>query len=265
LEDNVIEQILYIFKSFFTDVTFQGIGLALAFGAVWIAAYWPPLIKKPWMWAILVSSAFLTLVAIAFIQTPLQVWSGRLLNYYISGNTSELWLLLSKVPGVLFIGLVQEGAKLVPVVIYWWRKGRNIDPKLGLMVGAIAGAGYGIFEAQLVHNAIFSSGWSWDFVTANGIMALAPFWEKFFTVGFHTAISAFAGYGLASGRGWQFYLIASAIHAYLNSSAILAQAWQSSFFRVEIFIAVVSLAIIGWALWMRWWKKPTTGEESAVG
>jgi RsiW-degrading membrane proteinase PrsW (M82 family) len=256
---------LYIFRSFFTDITYQGILLAIAFGAVWIAAFWlPPLLKKPWMWAILISSALLTLVAIAFIQTPLQVWVGRLLNYYLSGNTSELWLLLSKVPGVIIIGLVQEGSKLVPVVIYWWRKGRNIDPKSGLIIGAIAGAGYGIFEAQIVINSIISSGWSWEFVTVNGVMALASFWEKFFTVGFNTAISAFTGYGLASKKGWQFYLIASAIHAYLNSSAIMSQAWESTFFRVEIFIAVVSLAIIGWALWMRWWRKPATGEESAV-
>jgi len=50
-------------------------------------------------------------------------------------------------------------AKMVPVPVYWWRSGKNIDPKLGLVIGAVAGAGFGIFEGQWQHNVIFASGW----------------------------------------------------------------------------------------------------------
>ena len=68
------------------------------------------------------------------------------------------WLLLAGIPAILLSGLVQEGSKLVPVVVYWWRKGRNIDPKLGLAIGAVAGLGLGVFEAVWAHNHIFPRG-----------------------------------------------------------------------------------------------------------
>jgi len=48
-----------------------------------------------------------------------------------------------------------------------------------------------------VHNAIFASGWSWEAVQTGGVIALAGFWERFFTLAFHIAVSALAGYGLA--------------------------------------------------------------------
>ena len=69
-------------------------------------------------------------------------------------------LLLSAIPSVLISGLVQEGAKIVPVAIYWWRNNFVIDYRLGLTIGAIAGAGFGIFEAQWIHNMTFGAGWS---------------------------------------------------------------------------------------------------------
>jgi RsiW-degrading membrane proteinase PrsW (M82 family) len=173
------------------------------------------------------------------------------------------WLLLAGIPGVLLSGLVQEGAKLVPIVVYWWRKGRNIDPKLGLAIGAVAGMGFGVFEAVWVHNIIFASGWTWEAVQTGGLVALAPFWERFFTVAFHTASCALAGYGLAKGWGWQFYLIASFLHGSLNYSVILLQSGTLTIVRVEIFIAIVVVLVTVWALWLRW-RKPTELVKSEV-
>jgi len=136
-----------------------GIGLAIVFGAIWFAPYWTPILKKPWVWAVLVGSAILTWAAVAFIQIPLQVWSGQALNYFWSQEILMRWLLLAGIPAILLTGLVQEGSKLVPVVVYWWRSGKNIDPKLGLAIGAVAGMGFGVFEAQWVHNTVFATGW----------------------------------------------------------------------------------------------------------
>ena len=256
----MIDYMVAFFKSFFQNPSASGtylaiaIGLAIAFGAVWLAGYRPPLFKKPWLWAVLVSSPFLTLAAVSFIQIPLQTWAGQALNHFWSQEVLLRWILLAGIPQILLSGLVQEGSKLVPMVIYWGRSGKSIDPKLGLAIGAIAGAGFGIFEAQWVHNAIFASGWTWAAVQTGGFWALAGFWERFFGVAAHIAFSALAGYGLAKGWGWQFYLIASVLHGLLNYSVVLLQAGLFTAVHLEIYVAVVAVLVTAWALWLRWRK-----------
>jgi len=264
----VTDYMIAFFKSFFQNPSASGIylvisiGLAIAFGAVWLACHRPPLFKKPWLWAVLVSSAFLTVVAVCFVQTPLQIWTGQALMHFWSQETLMRWILLAAIPQILLTGLVQEGAKLVPVVVYWWRSGKNIDPKLGLIVGAVAGAGFAIFEAQWAHNQIFASGWTWQAVQTYGFWALAGFWERFFTVAAHIAFSALAGYGLAKGWGWQFYLIASVLHGLLNYGGVLWQAELLTDIHVEIYIAVLAALVTAWALWLRWRRGMVTAEPT---
>jgi len=256
----MIEQMVNFFVSGFANPSILGIGLGLVFGAIWFAPYWTPILKKPWAWAVLVSSALLSWAAVSFIQIPLQVWAGQALNHFWSQEVLIGWLLLAGIPAILLSGLVQEGSKLVPVVVYWWRKGRNIDPKLGLAIGAVAGAGLGIFEAQWAHNTIFAAGWSWETVQTSGIVALAPFWERFFAVAFHIAASALAGYGLARAWGWQFYLLAAFLHASLNYSVILLQSGVFTVVQLEIYAAVWAVLVTGGALWLRW-RKPVVVAE----
>ena len=265
----MLEYMLAFFKSWFIypDLSWHllliGISLAIVFGAVWFAPYWAPILKKPWAWAVLVGSAILTWAAVAFIQIPLQALTGQVLVHFWSQEVLMSWLLLAGIPQILLSGLVQEGSKLVPVVVYWWRKGKNIDPKLGLAIGAVAGVGFGIFEAQWVHNTIFAYGLSWEMVQTEGLMVLAGFWERFFTVAFHTASCALAGWGLAKGWGWQFYLIASFLHGFLNYSAVLFQSGVITVIQAEIFVAVWAIVVTGGALWLRW-RKPAVLAESEV-
>jgi len=256
----MVDYMINYFLSFFQNPSAWGIGLAIGFGAVWLACYRPPLFKKPWLWAVLAGSAFFTLVAICFIQIPLQVWTGQALSHFWRQEILMRWMLLASIPQMLLTGLVQEGAKTVPVVVYWWRSGRNIDPKLGLVIGVVAGAGFAIFEAQWAYNLIFASGWTWASVQADGFMALLGFWERFFVIATHIAFSALAGYGLARGRGWQFYLIASALHALLNYSIVLLQVGTLTVLHAEIYIAAVAVAVTAWALWLRWRKGATAAE-----
>ncbi|MBA7713135.1 hypothetical protein ES703_122134 [subsurface metagenome] len=257
----MVEQMVGFFLSFFANPSALGIGLAIAFGAIWLAPYRPPLFKRPWLWVVLVVSVFLALAAVSFIQIPLQLLAGQAMSNVWSQEVLMRRILLMGIPAILLSGLVQEGAKLVPIVLYWRREGRSLDPKLGLAVGAVAGAGFGAFEAQWVHNTIFASGWSWEAVQTGGLMALAPFGERFFVVAAHTAFSALAGYGLAKGKGWQFYLLASCLHALLNYSVLLLQSGALSMIQVEIYIASVALAVTAWALWLRWRKPAVTGES----
>jgi RsiW-degrading membrane proteinase PrsW (M82 family) len=258
----MIDYMVSYFFSFFQNPSAWGIGLAVGFGVVWLAGYRPPLFKKPWLWAVLASSAFFTLTAVCFVQIPLQIRVGQALNDFWSQEVLIRWILLAGIPQILLSGLVQEGSKLVPVVVYWWRRGKNIDPKLGLAIGAVAGAGFGIFEAQWAHNLIFASGWTWATVQTGGFVALAGFWERFFVVGAHIAFSALAGYGLAKGWGWQFYLIASVLHGLLNYSIILLQAGLFTTIPAEIYVAVLAVLVTAWALWLRWRRGESAAEPA---
>ncbi len=251
------------FESFFQDPTAWGIGLAIAFGAVWLACYLPPLLKKPWLWGVLVGSAFLTLAAVSFIQIPLQILTGQALNYFWSQETLMKWILLAGIPSILLTGLVQEGTKLVPAVVYWWRSGKSLDPKLGLAIGVVAGAGFGIFEAQQALNAAFAAGYiTWDVMRTFGFMALiyTGFWHTFFTVAAHIAFAALAGYGLAKGWGWQFYLIAAVLHGLLNYANVLYNAQVLTDIQAVIYITVLAVLVTAWALWLRWRKGTITAE-----
>jgi RsiW-degrading membrane proteinase PrsW (M82 family) len=250
----MIDSMIAFFKSFFQNPSAWGIGLAIGFGVVWLACYRPPLFRKPGLWAVLVGSAFLTLAAISFVQIPLQNWYGQALGHFWSQAVLARWLLLAAVPYILLTGLVQEGSKLVPVVIYWRHSSKNIDPKVGLAIGAVAGAGFGIFEAQWVLNAIFAQGVTWAALQAGGFMALLGFWERFFAVAAHIAFSGLAGYGLVKGWGWQFYLIASFLHGLLNYGVVLLQTGHLTDLHLEIYIAAVAVAVTAWALWLRWRK-----------
>ncbi|OGO31768.1 MAG: hypothetical protein A2Z29_05180 [Chloroflexi bacterium RBG_16_56_11] len=258
------EQMMAFLKSWFIfpdlglDLMLLGIGLAVIFGAIWLSSHWPPLFKKPWLWAVAVASALLTLAAVVFVQIPLQIWGGEAMLRIWPEQVLQDWFLLAGLPLVLLTGLVQEGAKMLPIVAWWWRGGRNIDPRMGLAIGAVAGAGFGIFEAVWVHNSMFSMGWTWQLVERGGYIMLAGFWERFFTIAVHIGMSALAGYGLARGKGWQFYLIAAGLHTVLNYSAILLQKEVLTSTQLEIYAAILAVLVTAWALWLRWW---TTEEE----
>jgi RsiW-degrading membrane proteinase PrsW (M82 family) len=257
------QQMQEFFKSFFiypglsTELMLVSIGLAIAFGAIWLTCYWPPLFKKYWLWLVAAASAFLTLLAITFIQIPLQNWDGQALNHFWNQGTLYSWLLLAGIPGVLISGLVQEGAKMVPMVVWWWRSDRNISPVLGLAIGAIAGAGFGIFEGFWVHGRLFAAGWTTDAIQTYGFLGIAGFWERFFSIGFHIAASGLAGYGLAKGKGWQFYLIAGGLHSLLNYSAVVMARYPKviTVTRIETFIAVFVVIVAAAVMLIRWRNK----------
>jgi RsiW-degrading membrane proteinase PrsW (M82 family) len=262
------EQMISFLKSFFNypglkwELLLVAVGLAMVFGAIWLCAHWPPLFKKPWLWLVLAVSAFLTLLAITFVQIPLQWWCGQALAHFWKPATLVKWLVLAGIPSILVSGLVQEGAKMAPVVAWWWRSGHNIDPRLGLAIGAIAGAGFGIFEAFWAHGRIFAAGWTIHALSADGFLGIAGFWERFFAIGFHIASSSLAGYGLARGKGWQFYLIASGLHALLNYSVVFLQKGYLTIVQLEVYVAVVAVAVAAWALLLRWgrWTNPEAME-----
>jgi len=255
----MIQFMLDFFTSFFQNPTGWGIGLALAFGAVWLAPF-VPLPRNTGLrvstltgvlLVVFVSSAFLSLAAVAFIQIPLQLWVGQALGHFWSQETLMRWILLAGIPQILLSGLVQEAAKLVPPLIYIkWR--RPEEARTAIIIGAVAGAGFGIFEAQWVLNAIFASGWTWSWIQAFGFQALLGFWERFFTVPLHIGLTAIAVYGLYKGKWWQFYLLAAFIHGFTNYSTVLLGGGYLTPLQVELYLAIVAVATVATALWLRW-------------
>ena len=230
------------------------IGLAVVFGVIWLLGHQPPLVKKPGLWLVAIFSAFLTILAMTFVQIPLQYYYGQAIESTLSQNTIADLLLLVGIPTVLISGLVQEGAKMIPMVFWWWRSGKKLDPKTGLIIGALAGAGFGIFEAVWVHNQVFMVGWTWEYVNYGGIEALIPFWERFWSVASHIAVSAIAGYGLAKGKGFQFYLVASVLHSIVNYLTILYAKGVITTNQLEVILAAFAALIMLAALWLRWRK-----------
>jgi len=240
------------FLSFFQGTTWQGVLLAIAFGAFWLAGYWPPLFRRYWLWAVAAASAFLTLAAAAYVQIPAQWGVGMLLNRAYDQATLVEWILLAGIPQTLLSGLVQEGAKLVPILIFM-RLNRSISgPKLGLMVGAVAGCAFGVFEAQWAHNQIINAGWNPEIIGAIGFNAVFGFWERFAAVALHTGLSALAGWGLARGWGWQFWLIAGFLHSLTNYGVVLLQMGLLSPLTLEIYASAIALVLVGVTLWLRW-------------
>ena len=137
----------FVFPGILWNQLFIGIGLAIIFGALWLAPYWTPILKKPRAWAVLAGSAIFTWIAVAFVQGSLTYWTNSWFINQFGQETFQSQILLMAIPSILYTGLVQEGAKFVPVVMWWWRSGRNIERKLGLAIGAVAGLGFGVFEA----------------------------------------------------------------------------------------------------------------------
>jgi hypothetical protein len=247
----MVQKMIGFLGYFFSQPNIIGIGLALVFGAAWLALYRPPLFKNPWLWAVMAGSAILTPIAIDLTAFPVSIWIMQLYSNFWSEEVIMHWILLASIFPLFVTGLVQMGCKLVPVVIYWWYKDRNIDPKLGLAAGAVAGAGFGILEAQWAHNYILASGWSWTLVQSYGIEALGGFWGRFFVVGWHVATCALAGWGLAKGKGWQFYLLASLLFVLLNYTEYLVSMDLVEPVAGYIIVAAWALLVTGAALWLR--------------
>jgi len=235
-----------------------GIGLALGFTAFWLAIHWPPLFRKHWLWAVAVFSAFFTVLAIAFIQLPLQIWIENAFgDEWYPGNT---WWLLMTVPHVIIRGLVQEGARMVPLVFWWWRSGKNITARMAMAIGAMAGAGFGIFEAARSNLLTLAYGWTWQNYQTSGFTAIAGFWDSFFTVGVHITLSALIGYGLAKGKGWQFFLIGVGFHLVYNYRRVLYNAGNLTIFQTEIYAAAFALVLV--AVVLMWFQRKS-GEIEA--
>jgi RsiW-degrading membrane proteinase PrsW (M82 family) len=212
--------------------------IGIVFGAVWLTFFRPPLFKKPWLWIVIAVSAILTWTAAAFIQGPLQYWADQALLHFWDKNTLHQWILLAGIPEILLSGIVQEAAKIAPVIYYWRRDKKTFTPKFALIVGAVSGAGFGVFEAVWKLNMSFAAGYNWLTFAVNGL------WSGLGSVVFHTSSTAFVGYGLAKRKGWQYYIIAAILHGLANYSLITSLNSVQQLIWVSVVTIVIAFAVM---------------------
>jgi hypothetical protein len=198
-----------------------------------------------------VGGAIAAPIAIAVAAFPLRYGILYIYDSLMSQETMSQWSLLASIPSMYLFCLLREGFKLLPVAGYWWSENRNIEPRLGLAAGAVSGTGFGIMEAQWNTNTVLASGWSWWNVQVEGVVALGAFWESFFVIAVNVATCALAGWGLAKGWGWKFYLIAAFAYLVMNYSVVLTGSELISAFQAELFIAAWALILTGVVLWLR--------------
>jgi RsiW-degrading membrane proteinase PrsW (M82 family) len=229
------------------------ITFGIVLGGIWLALFWPPMFKKPWLWVVAIGSAFLTFIACAFVKTPLLIWTQEVgNNLWDPAKLNYIDLVLSVgIPQMLFIGLVEEGAKLVPVLFYWWGSKRSLTPKFGLMLGAVSGAGFGIFETinKINMNSVYRWNWSAVGVGHSGILSSVT------SIIFHTASTALLGYGLTKRKAWLYFMIVVLAHGFGDYVSIILQPNNRlTTIQADLLIGILLLAITIVVLWLRWHK-----------
>jgi RsiW-degrading membrane proteinase PrsW (M82 family) len=246
------------------------IAIGVVFGGIWLFLYRPPLFKTARLWYVFFIGAILTWAAVSFIQLPLQVWTKDALVHWWNPQTlsTARFILLSYIPIVFIAGIVQEAAKIAPVFFFRQRNKDEFTPQLGLIAGAVAGAGFGIFEAIWKLNLILptigifnsystilsSFGFKSLQIILLGFTPIMGIFGSIYSVVFHIAASALVGYGLAKHRGWQFYLLAVLLNDLINFGAFLAYLRRISMIEGIIWVSVPLVLVTVFALWLRWHK-----------
>jgi uncharacterized membrane protein YhfC len=225
--------------------------LALLFVAPWLALLAGRRLGRPWLWVIVSLGALLFPVSIAWIQVPIQQGLNKLWVSRFPVPTIERFLLLFGLPSIVVAGLVQEVVKFGIGIAGLYLIGERRTPRAGLAMGAAAGAGYGGMEAFWVFNQIFAAGFTLGTIQLAGMAALTGFIERFFAVMFHIGVASVATYGYASGRPWRFLLIAIGLHSLADYTAVLLQAGVLGVTGVEIIVAIIAVATISAAWWIR--------------
>ncbi|OGO15658.1 MAG: hypothetical protein A2Z02_01110 [Chloroflexi bacterium RBG_16_48_7] len=263
----MVEQMFQLFTSFYrlpeapVGWILFAFGLALVFGAIWIAGFWPPLFKNWRLWLVLAGGIILPTIALSFIQLPLQNVVSQpviaLLGKYLQNIAVNL---ITGLLMAIISGLILQGVLLIPVIYYRLNRPDEFTPRFGLMVGALSGAAFGILQAYSLFSKFVEIGLV-PILQANPISYLA-FVDTFFAVALFAGTTALAGYALAKGKGWQAYLIFAGVNAVYDYISLIMSAKIISLWAAEAIVTLLALAAIGLALWL-YWKKTRTEEKPA--
>ena len=253
MSGNIGDTIIAFLRSWFDYSGVEGklilisAALALVFGIIWLLGYRPPFSKKPQLWLVAISSALITIIVLALIYMPL---SYLLLSSVHPSSVAEvlMWML----PVVLLAGFLQEGAKMIPMLFFLRGNDKN-DPKMGIVIGAAAGAGFGIFQLFWTYNQAFALGWRYD-----GIESLIPFWLAFWALTLHIGLSSFVGYGITQGKTSKYLSNAGfiqALVAYLPTLlVVITEEVTTTYYILAVIIPIVVVITMAISYNLRWRK-----------
>lgn len=230
--------------------------LALAFAAPWLLLLAGRRLRNVWLWVVFAVGAVLFPVSIAWVQVPIQQGINGLYLRTMGAQTAQSYALLTGIPVVFVAGLVQEVVKFGDGVAGLYLAHARRSVRVGLAMGAAAGAGYGAAEAFWVFNQVFGAGFTLATVQLAGWPALLPFIERFFTVMFHTGVAAVAVFGYASRRPWRYLLLAIVLHASVDYLVLPAQLQLITPIELEVIVGAIALATLALALWLRFRAQP---------
>ena len=225
--------------------------LAVLLALPWIVLLARGATRRWTTWAAVAAGVVLFPLSLAWLQAPIELGLLWLWTRLLGAPAAEGYLLAVAVPLVLVAGPVQEGIKLAATVAgLRWRRAVG-SPLAGLRMGAAVGAGYGAMEAFWVLNILSAPGWTWGVAGAQGLAAPVVIVERLFAVAFHAGAGAVAGYGYGVGRPWRHLLIAIALHGAMNLGDVLRQVGLKGAVALEVWVALLSAATVGLALWQR--------------
>jgi len=170
------------------------------------------------------------------VQIPFQNWYvDAIKHFWGSGRHFQLVSAEFAFPLVLLSGLVSGSSQISPDACLLVRR-RSLTPKAGLIIGAVSGAGFGVFEAIWVHNRFLFSGVSWLSWTIMrwdyGSVFLA--WLSI------SRLSALTGWGIANGKVGCFMLIAAFLHGIVNLVSSLIEDNKLTAVQSEIYLTVIA-------------------------
>lgn len=202
-------------------------------------------------WAAVAAGAILFPLSLAWVQAPIELALHWVWSRLFGASAAEGYLLSIAVPLVFVAGPVQEGVKLLAAIAALRGVRSTRRPLAGLVVGAAVGAGYGAMEAFWVISALSGPGWTWAVARTQGMPPAVVIVERLLAVAFHTGAAAVAGYGYAAGRPWRYLAVAVVLHGAMNCGDVLRAAGLVGIAAQEAWVALLSAATLGLALWLR--------------
>jgi RsiW-degrading membrane proteinase PrsW (M82 family) len=191
-----------------------------------------------------VAGIVLFVPVIAWIQVPLQ----RVVQGWVVATLSTADLAVLGLPAALLSGFVQEPAKLLAAMLGLmigrrWRRGQRVTPEpIGdaLLYGAVAGAGFGAFEAAIVLSFSLAA------APVAGLGAVAPaIVERVFAIVFHASLTGIVVYAWSHRRVWLGLTTAILVHGKGNYIALVLanRLGLSGVWVIEAVVAVIALAL----------------------
>ena len=199
--------------------------------------------------AVFLIAATLFPAVIVLVQIPLQTALGR---WVMAGVATANQAVLA-LPVILLSGFVQEPAKLLVALAGILPAGLGLAAPAGrapaerlrreavrraILLGAVAGAGFGAFEAAL-------------FLSRVGVAAPAVI-ERVSAVLFHLSLTGIAVYFWTFGpvKGLAALGGVSLIHGLVNYVAVLAAGLSGSVATTEALVAAAALTVFGWFVYL---------------